>query len=47
MAVGSLQESVLGCCIVELTLNGIRYQNVALGVIKNLCSNVLLGQDFQ
>jgi len=47
MSVGSLQESVLGRCVAELTLNGIRYQNVSLGVTKNLCSDVLLGQRFQ
>jgi len=40
MAVGSLQESVLGRCVVELTLNGIRYPNVTLGVMKHLCSDV-------
>jgi len=47
MTEGSLQESVFGRCVVELTLNGIRYPNVTMGVMKNLCSDVLLGRDFQ
>ena len=38
---------MFGRCVVELTLNGIRYPNVTMGVMKNLCSDVLLGRDFQ
>ena len=47
LTVGSLQESVFGHCVVELTLNGIRYQGETLELMKILCSDVLLGQDFQ
>lgn len=47
MTVRSLHESVLGGCVTELTLNGIRYQNVTLQVTKNLRDDAFLGQDFQ
>ena len=35
MAVVSLQESVFGRCVIELTLNGIRYPNVTLKLDSN------------
>ena len=43
MAVDSLQGSVSRHCFVELTLQGERH----LGVMKDLCCDILLGQDFQ
>ena len=46
MAVDSLQGSFRHCCV-ELTLQGVVYKNVYLGVMKDLCCDILLGQDFQ
>jgi len=34
-------------CVADLTVNGRSYPKVKLGVLKNLCSDVLLGGDFQ
>ena len=36
-----------GCCNVDIHINGNFYRNVNLKVFKNLCSDVLLEQDFQ
>jgi len=47
MAVGSLKGSVLGHCFTEITLNGAVYENVESKVMRNLCCDVLMGQDFQ
>ena len=46
-AVGSLKQAVLGRCITDVTLGQTVYKDVILGVMKNLCSDILLGQDFQ
>ena len=43
----SLTENIYGCCYVDITVNGSNYSNVKLRVLKNLCSDILLGQDFQ
>lgn len=47
MAMSTLQGKVLGQCSPDLTINGKAYNGVKLGVLKNLCSDVLLGSDFQ
>ena len=47
MAVDSLQGTISRHCFVELTLQGVVYKNVCLGVMKNLCCDILLGQDLQ
>ena len=47
MATTSLTENISGCCNVDITVNGSNYSNVKLRVLKNLCTDILLGQDFQ
>ena len=47
MAVDTLQGTINRHCFVELTLKGVVYKNVHLGVAKDLCCDILLGQDFQ
>ena len=47
MASSLLTENVQGCCNVDVHINGNLYHNVNMKVLKNLCSDVLLGQDFQ
>ena len=42
-----LRLEVIGHCYVGLTLNDKVYNNVYVGVMENLCCDVLLGQDFQ
>ena len=34
-------------CLLDLTVNGDTYPGIKLGVLKNLCCDVLLGSDFQ
>ena len=47
MATISLTENIYGCCNVNTTVKGSSYSEVKLIVLKNLCSDILLGQDFQ
>ena len=47
MATTSLTENIYGCCNVDITVNGSNYSSVKLRVLKNLCTDILLGQDFQ
>ena len=47
MATISLTENIYGCCNVNITVKGSSYSDVKLIVLKNLCSDILLGQDFQ
>jgi len=47
IAVGSLKGSILGHCSTKITLNCTVHENVQLKVMRNLCCDVLLGQDFQ
>ena len=47
MALTTLNTHVLGNCFIDLTLNGLVYITTRLGVLKNLCSDMILGQDFQ
>ena len=47
LAVGSPLGKVSGHCCVGLIVNDKVYNNVYVGVMENLCCDVLLGQDFQ
>ena len=47
MALTSLESPVIGHCTVNLVLQGVTYPNVQLDVLKNLCSDVILGKNFQ
>jgi len=47
MASSSLSTRTEGYCEVNLTLNGRIYRKVRLSVLPGLCTDVILGQDFQ
>ena len=47
MASSALKGNVFGCCNVDLRINDCNYFDVKLKVLKNLCCDILLGQDFQ
>ena len=47
MALTTLNTDVNGCCTTDITLNDRTYSNVKLGVLKDLCSDIILGYDFQ
>ena len=47
MATTTLKTNVVGHCIVDLSTNGRVYTSTRLGVLKNLCSDLILGQDLQ
>lgn len=47
MASTSLSARTAGACCVNIKVNERDYQNVRLTVLPNLCSDVILGQDFQ
>ena len=38
---------ITGMCTVDIHLHGHKYESVRLGVMQKLCSDLLLGQDFQ
>ena len=40
-------KNIYGCCNVDITVNGSNYSNIKLRVLKNFCTDILLGQDFQ
>ena len=46
MATTSLTEKIYVCCNVDITDNGSNYNDVRLSVLKNLCTDILQGQDF-
>ncbi|XP_045130528.1 uncharacterized protein LOC123515737 [Portunus trituberculatus] len=43
----SFSTQTFGFCTVDLKVNGRTYESVRLTVLPQLCSNVILGQDFQ
>lgn len=45
MAESSLKVNVIGYVIVNICLHNSRYDNIKLAVLKNLCTDVILGQD--
>ena len=47
MAQSSLSAKTLGHCITELELCGRTYSNVHLSILPGLCSDLILGLDFQ
>ena len=47
LASSIFSADVLGTCLVDIRLNGNLYKNVCLGVMNQLCGDVILGQDFQ
>lgn len=47
MALTSLTTKVLGHCYVNIKIGHHSYQSVRIGVLKDLCSDIILGQDFQ
>ena len=46
-AQASVKRQAMGICFVDLHLNNRLYKNVELYVLKDLCSHILLGKDFQ
>ena len=42
-----MNTTVLGYCTIDITLNNSIYRNVRLSVLKDLCSDIILGHDFQ
>ena len=48
MALSTMNTAILGYCEIDLKLNGPDYKNVRLSLLKDLCSDVILGRhDFQ
>ena len=47
MALSTMNTDILGYCEIDLKLNGHDYKNVRLSLLKDLCSDVILGHDFQ
>ena len=47
MALSTINTTILGYCEIDLKLNGHDYKNVRLSLLKDLCSDVILGHDFQ
>ena len=47
MALSTAKACVLGHCFADINLHGHVYAATCLGILKNFCSDVILGQDFQ
>ena len=47
MTLTTLKTDVIGCCTTDITLNDRIYSNVKLSVLKDLCSDIIVGHDFQ
>ena len=47
MALSTMNTTISGYCKIDLKLNGHDYKNVRLSLLKDLCSDVILGHDFQ
>ena len=43
----NLKGEILGRCVVDIVTENETYQQVSVGIIKNLCTNLLLGGYFQ
>ena len=41
MALSTMNTNILGCCEIDLKLNGYDYKNVRLSLLKDLCSDVI------
>ena len=42
-----MNTNILGYCEIDFELNGHDYKNVRLSLLKDICSDVILGHDFQ
>ena len=47
MAQTSMESPIIGMCNVTIELKGKRYDDLRLDILHNLCSDVILGHDFQ
>ena len=47
MALSTMNTTILGYCEIDLKLNGHDYKNIRLSLLKDLCSDVIPGHDFQ
>ena len=47
MASTSLYSKIMGICSGNIDLNKIKYENIKLKIMKDLCADVILGLDFQ
>ena len=47
LALISMKSTVIGTCQLTLTLNNQVYENVKVDILQNLCSDMILGHDFQ
>ena len=47
MALSTMNTTILVYCEIDLKLNGHDYKNVRLSLLKDRCSDVILGHDFQ
>ena len=47
MAQSTLSAKILGHCIADLELGGKTYSNLRLSILPGLCSDLILGLDFQ
>ena len=47
MASSSLTSKILGYCMVNLNVQNFEYNNVKLSILNDLCTDVILGTDFQ
>ena len=46
LANSATENDFLGVCYTDIKIKGRTYENIELGVFKNLCAEVLLGGDF-
>ena len=47
MALSTMNTKISGYCDIDLKFNVHDYKNVRLSLLKDLCSDVILGHDFQ
>ena len=47
MASSNLKNNIAGRCVADLSINGVNYNFLSLKIMKNLCTDLLLGHDFQ
>ena len=47
MASAAMKIKSFGFCVVDVTINGKKYEVTRLNVLDNLCSDIILGLDFQ
>ena len=47
MALTTMNTSITGCCTITLTLGDNVHNGIRLSVLKDLCSDIILGNNFQ